>query len=239
VAEDEPEVDEEFQDAFARIEASLDAGDLRVGRLGYWRLLRQGKAEFALSQHWAEQVGRIDRKLFERRVRMRFPVWLGNAVLVLGLAFGGLAVVVGRRAGDETLSGIAFLVAAGAWSVSVHDLAHWLVGRWVGIRFIAYFFKKQFPPRPGIKTDFATYLRAEPALRAWMHASGALATKAAPFAVLGFIPGSNAPAWAFWPVLGLGLVQIATDVRFSTKTSDWMKVRRELAAARGQFARGR
>jgi hypothetical protein len=160
-------------------------------------------------------------------------------VLVAGLAFGGAAVVVGRRASDELLSGLAFVVAAVAWSVAVHDLAHWLVGRWAGIRFIAYFFKRQFPPRPGIKADYATYLRAEPGMRAWMHASGALATKAAPFAVLGFMLGSNAPAWAFWAVLAIGLFQIFTDVKFSTKSSDWMKVRRELAAARGQFARGR
>ena len=43
----------------------------------------------------------------------------------------------------------------------------------VGIRWTDYFLGGPPPPRPGLKSDYGTYLRADPDSRAWMHASGA------------------------------------------------------------------
>ncbi len=160
---------EELRDAFARIEAAVDAGDTDLSRLGFWRVLRRLKADPELATRWAEVAGRIDRKAFEAGVRWRFPVWLGNAVLVVGTLVGGFAVVVAMNAGDEVIAGAALVAAAGIWSVSVHCLAHWVVGRLVGIRFTSYSFGGPFPPRPGLKTDYATYLRT-PAGRARVDA---------------------------------------------------------------------
>ena len=51
-------------------------------------------------------------------------------------------------------------------------------GAWSSIRFTDYFVGGPPPPRPGLKTDYATYLRADPGSRAWLHASGAIATQA-------------------------------------------------------------
>jgi hypothetical protein len=65
-----------------------------------------------------------------------------------------------------------------------------------------------------------------------MHASGALATKVAPFVALGFWWASEAPGWAAWALLALGVFQVVTDVLFSTKSSDWKRVKRERAVAR-------
>ncbi len=227
---------EELQAIFARIEAAVDAGERDLSRLGFWRAVRQVKRDPALSAHWAETIGRIDRKAFEASVRLRFPVWLGNLVLALGTAAGGLAVVVAMDASNEVVAGLALVAAAAIWSVSVHCPAHWVVGRLVGIRFTSYTFGGPFPPRPGLKIDHASYLRTPPTSRAWMHASGALATKAAPFVALGFWWATHAPAWAAWACAALGVVQIVTDVLFSTKASDWKKVARERRVARAQLA---
>ncbi|HEX9717591.1 MAG TPA: hypothetical protein VGA93_06570 [Actinomycetota bacterium] len=231
-----PEADETYQDAFARIEAAIDGGETDLSALGFWRLLGKVKADPMLCAHWADQAGRIDRKAFEARVRPRFPVWFGNLVLAAGTLIGAGAAVVALRAEDPALAGIALVVAAGAWSVCLHDLAHWAAGRLAGIRFVAYFFGGPFPPRPGLKTDYATYLRASAGVRAWMHASGALATKVAPFVALAFWWATEAPAWAAWVVAALGVLQIVTDVVFSTKSSDWKKVKRERRIARVQGA---
>jgi hypothetical protein len=138
----------------------------------------------------------------------------------------------GQPSDVELLSGLALLLAAGAWSIGLHSPTHWLVGRLVGIRFTDYFLGGPPPKRPGLKTDYATYLRADPRARAWMHASGALATKLAPFLALIFFGASDAASWACFVLIGFGIFLIATDVAFSTKTSDWKKVRRELAVAR-------
>jgi hypothetical protein len=225
--------DETVADSFARIEAAVGDGRDDLGRLGFWRLVDRLKADPALAAEWAEEAGRIDGAVFDRRVPLRFPIWLGNAALLVGTAIGAAGIVVALRADDEVVAGIGLLVGAGAWSVSLHGLAHWAAGRAAGMRFRSYFFRPgQVPPRPGVKTDYATYLRTPAPARASMHAAGAIATKLAPFVALAFYPASNAPAWAAWLVLALGVGQIATDVAFSTKTGDWSKVARERAFAR-------
>jgi hypothetical protein len=228
---------EELQAAFARIEAAVDAGESNLSKLGFWRALRAVKLDPALSEHWADQAGRIDRKAFEDGVKLRFPVWFGNLVLLTGTLLGAAAVVVAMRTSNAMLAGLSLLAAAVAWSVCLHCLAHWMVGMIVGIRFLSYSFGGPFPPRPGLKTDYATYLHAAAGERAWMHASGALATKAAPFIALGFWWGTGAPGWAAWAIVALGVFQILTDVFLSTKTSDWKKVKRERAIARAQLSR--
>jgi hypothetical protein len=233
-----PDAAEPYQEAFARIEAAVEAGESDLGALGFWRLVARIKADPMLAGHWAEAAGRIDRTAFAARVRLRVPVWAGNGLLLGGTAAGAVAVGLAIETASPTVAGLALLFAGGAWSVSVHDLAHWLVGRAAGIRFAWYFLStRPFPPRPGLKTDYATYLRASPIRRTWMHASGAIATKLAPFVALAFWPASVAPAWAAWGLVALGALEIVTDVLFSVRSGDWKKVRRELRVARRQASR--
>jgi len=244
---------EDLQDRFARIEERVDGGDTDLSGLGFWRLVRIVKVEPPLAEHWADECGRIDRKAFERGVTVRVPVWLGNLLLMIGtgalVALVPVSLQVARGEGfatapNPTLGGILALVAAGGLSVTAHDLAHWLVGRLVGIRFIAYFLDGPFRIQPGIKVDYASYLRTSPGRRAAMHAAGAVASKIAPFAVFVavYLPHRVAgydllPAWSLWAILGLGLVQIVTDLAWSRTRSDWKKVRRELRVGRAQSHR--
>jgi len=224
---------EAFPAAFDRIEAALDAGETDLGRLGFWRLLATVKADRALSAHWAEQAGRIDRKAFEASVRIRVPVWFGNAVLLGATLLGVVAIVFALRTQDETVAGLALVFAALDWSAAPHSLAHWLVGRMTGIGFTCYFLRPM-PPFPGVKIDYRSYLLASPEGRAWMHASGAIASKLGPLVALAFWPASVAPAWAAWFIVGYELFIIGTDVFISTRRSDWKRVRRELRVARQQ-----
>jgi hypothetical protein len=114
--------------------------------------------------------------------------------------------------------------------------AHWLVGRAMGMRFLSYYVRDLIPPVPGLKIDYATYLRVAPEARAWMHASGAIASKIGPFLALAFWPASGAPGWAAWTILAYGLLIIGTDIVVSTRKSDWKRFRRELRIARIQSA---
>jgi hypothetical protein len=225
---------EEYQIAFDRIAAAVDAGDTDLKGLGFWRLLARVKADPVLAHHWADAAGEIDRRAFEAGVKLRAPVWLGNLLLSVGTVVGGVAIAIAMSASSDLVAGLALIAAGGIWAVSVHCLAHWVVGRAVGIRFTWYFLGGPFPPRPGLKTDYATYLRAEPSARAWMHASGAIATKVAPFGALALWPASDAPWWSAAVLLALGILQIVTDVLFSVRSSDWKKVKRERAIARRQ-----
>jgi hypothetical protein len=219
---------------FERIEAAVDAGQNDLRALGFWRLLARVKADPVLAHHWAEQAGRIDRKAFEARTRLRVPVWFGNAVLVVGALVGAVAVAFALTTDSEELAGLALIFAALDWSATFHLPAHWLVGRATGMRFLACYVRDLIPPVPGLKIDYATYLRVAPEARAWMHASGAIASKIGPFLALAFWPASGAPGWAAWAILGYGLLIIGTDVFISTRKSDWKRFRREMRIGRIQ-----
>lgn len=219
-----------------RIEAAVGAGERNLRTLGFWRLVGRIKRDPVLVAAHAEQVGRIDTTAFRSGVRLRTRVWVG-LVLLLGAGLVGLAAVVVAAAVDSPGWAGLLLVGAGAtWTVAFHVPTHALIGWLIGIRFTDTFLGGPPPPRPGLKTDYATYLRAEPAARAWFHASGAIATKLAPFLALAVWPLTEAPAWAAWILLGLGVLQIVTDVLFSVRTSDWKKFRRERAVARSMRA---
>jgi hypothetical protein len=230
--------EQDLSGEFARIERAVDEGNSDLSGLGFWRLVKRVKLSPEAVEAYGDRIGRIDNAAFRAGVPRRYPVWLGNAVLTGGVFVGVAAIVFALQVPSATLAGLALLVAGGAWAVSFHCLAHWLVGRLVGMRFTDYFIGGPPPPRPGLKTDYATYLRVPPRRRAWMHASGAIATKIAPFIPLCFWSATGAPVWSALLLLVVGAVQIVTDVLFSVKVSDWKKVNRELAVARELEAMG-
>jgi hypothetical protein len=209
-----------------RIEASVAAGDTDLPRLGFWKAVRAIKFDRVAIVELADQAGRIDTTAFRARVRMRTRPAVGVVAMLLVTALGFVGIWLANE-WTGTWAGVALVAAGAAWSIGWHLPAHAVVGWLGGIRYTDAFLGGPPPPRPGIKTDYATYLRAEPSMRAWFHASGAIATKLAPFAALAFWAGSNAPAWAAWALVALGVVQIVTDVTLSTKSGDWKKFARE------------
>lgn len=236
----------DYQRRLDEIERAVDAGETDLRRLGFWRLVSEAKRDPGAAAQ-AERIGLIDRSAFEARKRPLFPVWLGNAVLLLGtlILLGAVAVALRLASGSlggeprPEVAGAVLLVAALGLSATVHAPAHWLVGRAVGMRFSRYFLGGPFRIQPGVKVDYASYLRTRAERRATMHAAGALASKVAPFAVLGWAFVAHwqrgwdlLPEWSLWGLLGFGIFQIATDLVWSTRRSDWKKVRRELAIAR-------
>jgi hypothetical protein len=238
---------EEYQEAFSRIEREVEGGRTDLGGLGFWRLVGRVKVEPRLAEHWADQIGRIDQEAFRRRVRFQVPVWVGNALLLTAsavlIAAIPWSVAVARGDPESVWAGLLVVVAAGGLAGSLHDPAHWAVGRLAGIRFTDYYLDGPLRIQPGLKIDYASYLRASPGGRAWMHAAGAIASKVAPFAVFAavYLPHRAAgydlfPSWSLWAILAFGVFQLITDLTFSVRKSDWKKVRRELRVGRVQRA---
>jgi hypothetical protein len=227
----------------AQIEAILAAceralerdGRLDLRRLSFWRAVGAIKRERTLIERYADRVGAIDRRAFEQAVSPTLPMPLGTAILGAGAATGvaivGAACILQRRwRGVTVLAGTAVLLG------TTHDLAHLVVGQLVGIRFTHWFVDGPTRLQPGLKTDYASYLRTPPRARAWMHASGAVVTKTIPFAVLALRSGD--PPWARWALVAIGGVQILTDVFFSRHHADWKRFFREMAVARAVKPRG-
>jgi hypothetical protein len=218
------------------IEASVSAGESDLRGLGFWRLVGRIKLDRLLVDQEADRIGRIDAAAFRARVRLRVPVWVGITMLLLGVIAGGLAVWAAFAWRTDVWKGAALVAAGAIWSLCVHSPAHWFVGLLIGIRWTDAFIGGPFPPRPGVKSDYGSYLRADPGSRAWMHASGALATKLAPFAALAWWPASGAPGWAAIVLLAMGALEIVTDIVFSRKASDWKKFARERRVVRTRRA---
>jgi hypothetical protein len=244
------------------IEAVLERAERAVaeGRdlqgIGFWRAVASVRRDHAIAERFAERIAAVDRNAFLHAVKLRMHLAFGLAVLVVITAIGVVAVALAERAATapeavarlnfhfEPLEigdlyhrtgfvPITFLIGFGALIIGTHSLTHWIVGRLAGIRFTHVFLGGPPPPRPGVKTDYASYLRASPRARAVMHASGAVVTKIVPFALLSVsLRFYTQWPWLTWILLAVGVVQIVTDVTLSTKLSDWKKARREWRAAK-------
>jgi hypothetical protein len=149
-----------------RIGAAVDAGNTDLKALGFWRLVALVKPDRLLVDRYADQIGRIDGAAFRAFARFRMPVWVGNTILLIGAAVGLAAAIVARSVSSATLAGLLLIAAGALWTVTLHCPMHWFVGYMVSIRFTDYFVGGPPPPRPGLKSDYATYLKAEPGMDA-------------------------------------------------------------------------
>lgn len=217
----------------SRIGATLDdaekavAAGAPVGPTRFWKAVDTVKREPVLIEQYADRIARIDRAAFRSWALVAVPIWLGN-VLVIGASLGGLALVGWAYYLDGTGAAFVFLLGFGIILVTTHGLAHLLVGTVMGMRFTHWFVGRLAQPQPGVKLDYATYLRAPATSRAWMHASGAIVTKLMPFIFLGAAIAAGVPTWVVWALVVVGLAEIAIDIVWSTKKSDWKKFRREM-----------
>ena len=209
--------------------AGAAAPDLRA--LGFWRAVAAVKRRRELVDRYADRIAAIDRQTFRRRVALVFPVTFGVIALDVGL-FGGLLLLAIAIGADHPWRELLVLAGAGALDVATHGLAHLAAGTFGGIDFTDWFVDLPRKPQPGFKIDYASYLRASPRQRAWMHAAGAIATKLTPFLVIPYAVAIGTDTWAVVVLLVLGVVQILTDVLYSVRASDWKKFRREMRLAR-------
>ena len=224
---DEREIDA----ALSAAERELAAGrspDLRT--IGFWRAVTAVKRRRELVERYAVRIARIDRGAFRRRVRLVLPASVGVALLGLAAALGLLALGIAASI-DHPLRELLVLVGLGARRGATHDLAHFVTGAIWGMRFTDWFIAPPMP-QPGLKLDYASYLRATAAQRAWMHASGAIVSKIVPFAVIPYALAVGSEAWCVGILLAVGVASIVTDVVFSVRASDWKKVRREMRHTR-------
>lgn len=232
---DEQEIDRTLaacESALAGSVADRRAGgravDLRG--LGFWRAVAAAKRRRGLVEQFGDRIARVDREAFVRSAPLVFPAGLGVALEAVGTGVGLAVLIVAPLLPSPWLE-LAYLVAAGTLIGATHGLTHYVVGSLMGMRFTHWYSLPPLKPQPGFKTDYATYLRVPARSRAWMHASGAIVSKVIPFAVAALAAGAGAQPWAVAVLLGLGVLQLVTDVTLSTKASDWKKFRREMRFA--------
>ena len=219
-----------------QVEATLDAAEQASGHggtlqpTGFWEAVGAVKRDPELVDAYADRIARIDRAAFERWALVAVPAAAGTALMVVGTLVG-FGLVLWAYSLDRPWNGLALLAGTGITLVTTHGLAHMVVGGAFGMRFTHWFIASTTRPQPGVKLDYASYLRTSAQHRAWMHASGAVLTKLIPFLALGPALVMDAPWWTTALLVVVGVGQIITDVAWSTKSSDWKKYRREMAYA--------
>lgn len=210
-------------------EAAVDSG-LSIQGTRFWAAVSSARVDRQIAEEFADRIAVIDRRAFEMAAGPRVSASVGTGILTGGTAAAIAVLVLAETLENRMLRTLLLLGSFGALETTTHSLTHWAVGRLVGIRFTHYFVGGPPPPRPGAKIDYASYLRTPPSRRALMHASGAVVTKLTPFAFIPVALKMEAYRWVIYLLIAVGLFQILTDILFSTKTSDWKKVRRELRA---------
>lgn len=203
-------------------------GTADLAGLGFWKIVGVVKRDRALIDRFADRIGGIDQAVFLAWAPLTIPM-LGGTVLaavatVLGIGLVGMSYV------KEPWNGLFFLAGTAVLLAATHGLGHLIVGRVVGIHFRVWFAGYR-RPQPGVKTDYATYLRTPARSRAWMHASGAIVTKAIPILLLPAAIWFAVPMWTLVILTVLAVGQIVTDAAWSTKSSDWAKYKREMRYA--------
>ncbi len=210
-------------------EAAVARGEGLAGT-GFWKAVAAVKSDPTLVPVFAGRIAAVDRAAFERWALLTVPVGAGTTVMALGVAVGFGAVWSAYDAA-EPWNGLLLLIGTVVLLVATHSLTHLVVGRAQGMRFTHWFIGTITRPQPGVKVDYATYLAVPARRRAWMHASGAVATKLVPFLLLGPALVIPVPGWTTGVLVALGAGQILTDVLWSVKASDWKKYRREMGYA--------
>lgn len=221
-------------DACERSLAERGAVDLAAE--GFWPAVAAVKRSPQLTEAFAGRIGSIDRAAFTAWAPLIVPLWAGLALLITGALLGLLLVGLAYYVAGPW-NGLLLLAGAGALAIALHGPTHFLVGSAMGIQFVAWFATAR-RIQPGLKTDYASYLHTPARQRAWMHASGALVTKAVPFLLIPAALAAGVPGWALVLLIVFGVTQIGTDVAWSVRTSDWKKYRREMRVARDLDAHG-
>jgi hypothetical protein len=222
---------DEIERVLEETEAALrdrDVVDLRAA--GFWKAVAAVKRRPELADTFADRIAAIDRTAFERWALLTVPAGAGTLLAVIGTLIA-LGIVAAAYYVDAPWNGLLLLAGTGVLLVPTHGLGHLVVAGRGGMRITHWFVGSITRPQPGVKLDYATYLRAPARSRAWMHASGAIVTKTIPFLMLGAAWGMDAPGWAWAVLLIMGVAMVITDVAWSTKSSDWMKFRREMRYA--------
>lgn len=221
-----PTIDERLD----RAEAALAAGEGLSGT-GFWGAVRAVKQDPDLAKRYADRIAAIDTRAHRQWAMLVIPLGLGTTIAVVVLG-AGLALIWWSYSLTGAGAVVAFLMGTGILIGGSHAPAHLVVGRLLGIRFEYWFVGSVARPQPGVKVDYASYLRSTPRRRAWMHASGALVTKLVPFLLIGAAVAADLPAWVAWALAAVGLVTVVIDVVWSTKSSDWKRFGREMRFAR-------
>jgi hypothetical protein len=216
-----------IQEELDLIEGEVSRGNYALKELGFWKIVAGVKRDPALIDRFADQIGRIDKQVFEKKAWIKVNIWAGHVIEAAGTILGLGLIWLSIYHASEIIRSLSIVFASLVLSSTLHPLAHWVVGRALGIRFLFYFPNGPIKIEPSLKTDYGSYLRARPRRRAIMHVSGPVATNLAALICLVIGLSMDISQWAIWILLLYFLFMLGTEIFISPKAGDIKRVLRE------------
>lgn len=179
----------------------------------------------------------------KRKVFARLSIAAGNTLQTAGIVAAYLACRASRSAHSTAIAISTMLLAWVLLYFSSHAIAHWLVGRIVGIRFRFYTLggtgnPEGWPlgvrwifehlPFLGVQTDKVSMQNASPGGKALMWCAGVTSSAIIPTlaALCAWLSGIPRSGWFCVFALGWGIGTLASN--WTSPTGDYSKARRAL-----------
>jgi hypothetical protein len=238
-----------------RVVETFGSGHPRVGfRTGSPRLPKHSDrsrypattpARGLYNRRWQSIAGKNGSNLSSgRKIFGRLSIVAGNSVQLLGLAAAYYALAAARSAHSATAAVVAMVVGWVLLYFSCHAIAHWLVGRILGIRFAFYTLggtgnPEGWPaglrwlfehlPFLGVQTEKASMQNASPRARAIMWSAGVTSSAVVPTLGVLWARHSGVPWSKLFFLCSLGWAVGTLASNWTSRTGDYSKARRALA----------
>jgi hypothetical protein len=180
----------------------------------------------------------------KRKVFARLSIAMGNAVQTAGIVGAYWALRASRSAHSAVVAVSTMILAWVLLYFCTHAIAHWLVGRLVGIRFLFYTVGGTGNPQGwpwgvrwvfehlpffGVQTNKVSMQSVSPGAQALMWSAGVTASAIIP-TLAAWCAWLSAVPWSGWFclfALGWALGTLASN--WTSPTGDYSKARRALA----------
>ena len=179
----------------------------------------------------------------KRRLLARLSIAAGNTLQIAGILAACFALRASRSAHSTANAVLSMLLAWVLLYVSSHAIAHWLVGRVVGVRFLFYTvggtanpegwplgLRLVFERLPflGVQTEKLSMQNASPGAKAVMWSAGVTSSAIIPTLAALWAWRSRVP-WSGWfCVFALGWALGTVASNWTSSTGDYSKARRAL-----------
>ncbi len=189
------------------------------------------------------QTGAVRRDAAKRRVFARLSIGAGNALQVTGILASFLALRLSQSARSTAVSIFAMVLAWLLLYFFCHAIAHWLVGRVLGIGFLFYTIGGTGNPGAwpkglrwifehlpffGVQTEKASMQNVSPGAKALMWSAGVTSSAVVPTlsALVSWRSGVPFSGWFLLFALAWALATLASN--WTSQSGDYSKARRAL-----------
>jgi len=179
----------------------------------------------------------------KRKIFCRLSIVVGNSVQIAGLVVAYLALAAARSAGSVLPAVLAMIVGWVLLYFCCHAIAHWLVGRLLGIRFAYYTvggtgnpegwpvgLRWLFEHLPffGVQTEKASMQKASPIARAIMWSAGVTSSAVVPTLGALWAWHSGVPWSRLFFLFALFWAVGTLASNWTSRTGDYSKARQAL-----------